>query len=421
MDTVTGFTTAPVGSEEKNAPLPAKVADLESSFKQFDVTCTPSAGAEKGEEGSGDGKSSSATPLNTRQVAVAVEGFHPFEAVNVREALKTYGLIFRNEKPLGKGGYASVEKWYDSHDKGQAVKIFKKQKDSSERQHFEKGEICALDFGTHPNLVSVHAFLLKKNDSNTYAVIKSRDTLTEAVKSDYYIAAAVYDIAPGEELFGLIGEHSLFEKNRLLRIASGVAEAIEGLHEEGIVHRDVKTENIIVNLENDDSPVKLIDYGCLKKIKNERTNSFVGTNYFFPPEVWSRVNDRSKSYGYPCDAWGLGCVLMDCMIGMAPSQYDNASQKFDPRKNRLNKMSYKKLEENTMNFAKLNDQDKKKVLVQMIRAQRHHEPDPEFMSITVELLRENEEQRLTVSEARKRLSDLLVRTESGSAAKGIVM
>ena len=410
MDTVTGFTTAPVGSEEKNAPLPAKVADLETSFKQFNVTCTPSAGAEKGEECSGDGKSSSATPLNTRQVAVAVEGFHPFEAVNVREALTAYGLTFRNEKPLGKGGHAWVEKWYDNNDQGLAVKIFKGQKDSSKRQYFEKGEICALDFETHPNLVSVHAFLLKKNDSNTYAIIKSRDTLTEAVKSDYHIAAAVYDVAPGKELFRLIGKHSFFKKNRLLRIASGVAEAIERLHEEGIVHRDVKTENIIVNLKNDDNPVKLIDYGCLKKIKNERTNSFVGTNYFFPPELWSRVNDRSKSYGYPCDAWGLGCVLMDCMIGMAPSQYDNASQKFDSGKNKLNKMSHKMLEENTMNFAKLSDQDKKKVLVQAIHAQHrhHHEPDPEFISITVELLREDEEQRLTVSDARKRLSDLLV-------------
>ena len=62
------------------------------------------------------------------------------------------------------------------------------------------------------------------------------------------------------------------------------------------------------------------------------------------------------------------------------------------------------------------------VLDKAIHTQRryhhYHKPDPEFISITVELLREDEEQRLTVSEARQRLSNLLVRMESGSAARG---
>ena len=436
MDTVTVFTNAPVSSEERNALLTAKVTDLESDFKQFNVTCIPSVGAGKGEKPFVEGEPSSGMPLKTRQVAshsvvcgsIEPEKLLSFEAAGVREALTTYGLISRNEESLGSGGHACVEKWYDTNDEDLAVKIFQEQEGSGERQYFDKGEICALDFGTHPNLVSVHAFLLKKNDSNTYAVIKSKDTLTEAVKSDYHIAAVVYDIAPGEELFEVLNKVSLIRKSngrQLVRIGSSVAEALDHLHKKGIVHRDVKSENIMVDLKNDDNPAKLIDYGCLKKIKNERTNSFVGTRFFFPPEVWSMVKDRSKSYDYLCDAWGLGCVLMDCMVGMTCCQYDNASKKLDSGKNNFNTMSKEMIEENTMNFAKLNDKDKKKVLDKAIYKQRHyhhhHKPDPEFISITVELLREDEEQRLTVSEARQRLSDLLVRMKSGSAARGTPM
>ena len=65
-----------------------------------------------------------------------------------------------------------------------------------------------------------------------------------------------------------------------------VLSAITYCHKYGIVHRDLKPENILYQSKDDDSPLKIIDFGTsLKQKKKEKLTGVCGTPYYIAPEV----------------------------------------------------------------------------------------------------------------------------------------
>lgn len=94
--------------------------------------------------------------------------------------------------------------------------------------------------------------------------------------------------------------------------------AINVLHENGIVHRDIKGANIFLT---SDGPLKLGDFGSAVKLKNQLTmpgevNNLVGTAAFMAPEVITH-NDGAGS-GRASDIWSLGCVVIEMASGKRP-------------------------------------------------------------------------------------------------------
>ena len=69
----------------------------------------------------------------------------------------------------------------------------------------------------------------------------------------------------------------------------------------GIIHRDIKPENIIIDKKG---YIKLIDFSCSKRIKNNYTKTIIGTPMFIAPEILNGEN-----YSYSCDYWSVGIVL----------------------------------------------------------------------------------------------------------------
>lgn len=77
--------------------------------------------------------------------------------------------------------------------------------------------------------------------------------------------------------------------------------------------RDIKPENFLLSKENDDSLIKLIDFGLAKRVtKNELMNTPNGTPYYIAPEV------LKGSYTTQCDSWSMGVVLFIMLSGKPP-------------------------------------------------------------------------------------------------------
>ena len=85
------------------------------------------------------------------------------------------------------------------------------------------------------------------------------------------------------------------------------------LHTNRICHRDIKPENFLLYKENDDSYIKLIDFGLAKRVSRTTVmNDPNGTPYYIAPEV------LKGSYTTQCDNWSMGIVMFIILSGRPP-------------------------------------------------------------------------------------------------------
>ncbi|CAL6106768.1 Kinase [Hexamita inflata] len=101
----------------------------------------------------------------------------------------------------------------------------------------------------------------------------------------------------------------------ILKIFYQVAQALDHLHTNGIIHRDVQPANIMLHNDNKEkkSLIKLIDFGCSTSKKYAQSDK--GTLQFMAPEVI-----QNKPYSYKSDVYSLGCSLYFCVTGREPFQ-----------------------------------------------------------------------------------------------------
>ncbi|XP_010482930.1 PREDICTED: mitogen-activated protein kinase kinase kinase ANP1-like [Camelina sativa] len=82
------------------------------------------------------------------------------------------------------------------------------------------------------------------------------------------------------------------------------------LHEQGIVHCDVKSQNVMIGGET----AKIVDLGCAKTAVGENESlEFSGTPAFMSPEV-----ARGEEQSFPADVWALGCTVIEMATGSSP-------------------------------------------------------------------------------------------------------
>ncbi|KAM4750553.1 STE20-like serine/threonine-protein kinase [Anableps anableps] len=87
-------------------------------------------------------------------------------------------------------------------------------------------------------------------------------------------------------------------------------QALVYLHENKIIHRDLKAGNILLTLDGD---VKLADFGVSAKNTKtlQRRDSFIGTPYWMAPEVVMCETSKDRPYDYKADIWSLGVTLIE--------------------------------------------------------------------------------------------------------------
>jgi serine/threonine-protein kinase len=202
------------------------------------------------------------------------------------------------EQLVGSGGMSSVYKAHDRLlDRRVALKILHEFY-GGDNEHVERfrREARAVAQLSHPNIVTV----IDRGESDGRQYI-------------------VFELIEGASLKQLVEERGPLPVTEALELAIGVARALAFAHERGLVHRDVKPQNVLLN---GDGRPKVTDFGIARSLDIEhgmtQTGTVLGTSNYIAPEQASgeRVDEQS-------DVYSLGVVLFELLTGEVPFSGDN--------------------------------------------------------------------------------------------------
>jgi serine/threonine-protein kinase len=131
------------------------------------------------------------------------------------------------------------------------------------------------------------------------------------VEGEYH--GIVMELLEGENVLDVVTNEGKMEPEDALRIVRQAAAGLEAAHAKGIVHRDVKPQNLVI-LE--DGTVKLVDFGLATDTDAdgpEASSGRVGTPHYMAPEVC-----EAKLGGPPSDVYSLGISLYHLVVGQPP-------------------------------------------------------------------------------------------------------
>jgi eukaryotic-like serine/threonine-protein kinase len=207
---------------------------------------------------------------------------------------------YRLAEPIGRGGMATIYRAVDEHmmDRPVAVKVLREVYSSDPKfvTRFQR-EARAASALQHPNIVQVFDYG-QSGDS-------------------YYI---VMEFIDGMDLRRYLKRRGVLPIERGVQIAREVALGLGAAHRRGIVHRDVKPQNVMLN---DDGLVKLTDFGIASMYKDadaERlttTGMTLGTVQYYAPEQAQGEIVRPSA-----DIYALGIVMYEMLTGQTPFDGD---------------------------------------------------------------------------------------------------
>jgi Protein kinase domain len=128
----------------------------------------------------------------------------------------------------------------------------------------------------------------------------------------------------GADLGTVLGEQGRLDPAQALTVVGQAARAVDAAHGQGLVHRDFKPTNVLIERGADVDHVYVADFGiiprALSRTELNASGEFVGTvDYIAPEQV------RGERVDAPADIYSLGCVLYHCLTGRAPFQNEEAA------------------------------------------------------------------------------------------------
>ena len=211
---------------------------------------------------------------------------------------KRIGKRYEIIRVIGDGGMSRV---YLAHDiildRDVAIKVLHYDFANEEelKKRFQREALSATSL-THPHIVNI--FDVGQEDELHYLVME-------------YIA--------GKTLKDYIQTHGSLSAEHAVSIMKQLVSAISHAHHNGIVHRDIKPQNVLMNGEND---VKITDFGiamALNSTAHTKTNSVIGTVHYLSPEQARGGMATKRS-----DIYSLGIVFYELLTGQLPFSAETA-------------------------------------------------------------------------------------------------
>ena len=132
--------------------------------------------------------------------------------------------------------------------------------------------------------------------------------MVKYLKDDHYIFF-INEYIKGKELWDVIRDIGLLNKEQTQFYVASMLLAINHLHKKKIIYRDIKPENVMVNVKG---YIKIIDFGTVKEIE-DRTSTVIGTSHYMAPEI-----TKGEGYSFQVDIWSIAICMYEFFCGKLP-------------------------------------------------------------------------------------------------------
>jgi len=203
--------------------------------------------------------------------------------------------------PIGAGGMGEVYKAKDTRlERSVAIKVLPQHLSSSPevRQRFER-EAKTISQLSHSHICALYD--VGNQDGVEYLVM---------------------ELLEGETLAARLKRRGRLTPEETARVLTHVSRAVTRAHEVGVIHRDLKPDNVFLVGNGEEELAKVLDFGIAKStaslgmsvVANTNTGVVMGTPHYMSPEQ----AEGSKTLDHRTDIWSLGVIAFECLRGVRP-------------------------------------------------------------------------------------------------------
>ena len=212
----------------------------------------------------------------------------------IEEKIADINHYYNFIQELGQGSYGKVIRVQHKLT-GNIYACKKMEKKHIKHKNRFKTEIDLLRATDHPNIIKLYDVI--EDNVNLYLIME------ECLGGEFF-----------DRLAQRAQKLNMYTEKDAAKIFKQILAAVNYLHAHGVCHRDLKPENILFSTIEEDSPLKLIDFGLSKVFTSEGSTmkGAVGTTFYMAPEV------ITGKYNEKCDVWACGVILYLMLCGKPP-------------------------------------------------------------------------------------------------------
>ena len=232
---------------------------------------------------------------------------------------------------IGRGAYSKVKKCINLNTREEfAVKILNKRLLRKKKKSYGKTKEGTLKINYMIDDALNEINIYKTFNEYNNNVIRLYQIINDNKKDKTYLIMELAQKGPLVTLNEKTGifcinsnyNNNIYDEKLIKKWILDIAKGLKFLHENNVVHRDIKSDNILIDKNG---VCKIADFGCSIKLKPNQPDLFSkteGNMYFFPPEF---VDGKSKKqFGYkPVDIWAFGVSIYTCIFKSLPFLPEN--------------------------------------------------------------------------------------------------